>query len=863
MPQLLNKEVFLDIDLFGIAKNNNGSASAALISYSDIDEMLDPSLLHPKNNTVNIMMSPVVSAFLPKTPNKILTKPVNFTMRHIKKMDPKGLLHCVYWNVSEWVVDGCSITETNSSYTVCSCVHLSTFALIMQTQRPPKRYYLLKLLSTVAVGVGLVSLFLTVLTFIGFWKKLGRKTTARLNLCISLLLAHLLFLLTQHFLHYIKPHEVNVILFTAMIITLKKTLIQLSDISQVKATRAMVFKSLAQFIILGCPWLLGLLTHISENVELVFLLFTSQQGTFIFLVHCVLNAEVRKQYAKVWQSMCCGSKSKTPDVCNSYKNISDPSRNILFRSTSFPGWPPSDSTLEEGWYRFTGVGGDVVATECPSSPCGATTSPLTICETTIVAIGNRLIRSWLCSGTREQGWCLMAQDFLTTLVCPQGFHLYYLFPTQGRFVTKVNVFTVGPGRNISKMPQLLNKEVFLDIDLFGIAKNNNGNASAALISYSDIDEMLDPSLLHPKNNTVNIMMSPVLSAFLPKTPNKILTKPVNFTMRHIKEMDPKGLLHCVYWNGSEWVVDGCSITETNSSYTVCSCVHLSTFALIMQTQRPPKSNYLLKLLSTVAVGVGLVSVFLTVLTFIGFWKKLGRKTTARLNLCISLLLAHLLFLLTQHFLHYIKPHEVVCKALAGTLHFLFLSAFMWMSAEAILLLNTVKNLSKLTYREKEELHWAYQLTIGYAIPLTVIALSEGLVPEMYDTNICWIKTENDFIWIFVGPVCCILGVNVILITTTMITLGKTIIHLSDISQVKATKTMVFKSLAQFIILGCPWLLGLLTHISENVELVFLLFMSQQGTFIFLVHCILNAEVRKQYAKVWQSMCCGGKSKTPV
>lgn len=42
---------------------------------------------------------------------------------------------------------------------------------------------------------------------------------------------------------------------------------------------------------------------------------------------------------------------------------------------------------------------------------------------------------------------------------------------------------------------------------------------------------------------------------------------------------------CVFWNSSEgggtWSDSGCSVLESNSEYTVCSCNHLSSFAVLM------------------------------------------------------------------------------------------------------------------------------------------------------------------------------------------------------------------------------------------------------------------------------------------
>ncbi|XDV15972.1 hypothetical protein PO909_015879, partial [Leuciscus waleckii] len=214
---------------------------------------------------------------------------------------------------------------------------------------------------------------------------------------------------------------------------------------------------------------------------------------------------------------------------------------------------------------------------------------------------------------------------------------------------EVEVFMVGPNVTLDKIPRLDTTNSSVDIDLIGIAKNNNETRSAAVafMSYNTMENLLKPDFFNTSNDTIKTMMSTVISATLPKTTNTKLTKPVNFTLKHIREFDPNGSLSCVYWNISEWIVDGCSVLKTNSSYTVCSCVHLSTFALIMQTSRPSESDSLLDLLNLVCVIVGLVFFSLALLTFSLCQWSPGVNNVARINLCVSLLLAHLLFLLTQ------------------------------------------------------------------------------------------------------------------------------------------------------------------------------------------------------------------------
>ncbi|KAL6482076.1 hypothetical protein MHYP_G00101560 [Metynnis hypsauchen] len=386
---------------------------------------------------------------------------------------------------------------------------------------------------------------------------------------------------------------------------------------------------------------------------------------------------------------------------------------------------------------------------------------------------------------------------------------------------------------------------------------NLGSAAVAFMNYINITNMMDANLFITAENTEKTMMSTVVSATLIKVNNVQFSTPVNFTLKHISVFKPDGKLFCVYWNISEWIVDGCYLLQSNISHSVCSCVHLSTFALIMQTNpgqedKGGQNNHdsftkfqrdlSLELLNTVAVAVGLGFLSVTLLTFALCRRNPRVNNTARINLSLNLLLAHFIFLLTQSFLQYIQTNKLACIVLAGVLHFLFLSAFMWMFIEAVLLFISVKNLKKIRSKQKEVLSWKYLLVIGYVIPLTVVGVSVGLFAEGYGSEQCWIKTDRDFVWSFLGPVCFILTLNLILFMAIIITLRTTMAGLnSEHSKIKEIKILLFKTLVQFVILGCPWVLGFFTKGSKVLEIIFLFLNSQQGTFIYLVHCVLNQE----------------------
>lgn len=55
--------------------------------------------------------------------------------------------------------------------------------------------------------------------------------------------------------------------------------------------RLIIFKIVAQFVILGCTWILGLYQS-NLFFQVLFIILNSQQGTFLYIVHCLLNKEV-------------------------------------------------------------------------------------------------------------------------------------------------------------------------------------------------------------------------------------------------------------------------------------------------------------------------------------------------------------------------------------------------------------------------------------------------------------------------------------------------------------------------------------------------------------------------------------------
>ncbi|XP_066511406.1 adhesion G protein-coupled receptor E3-like [Hoplias malabaricus] len=189
---------------------------------------------------------------------------------------------------------------------------------------------------------------------------------------------------------------------------------------------------------------------------------------------------------------------------------------------------------------------------------------------------------------------------------------------------------------------------------------------------------------------------------------------------------------------------------------------------------------------------------------------------------------------------------------AGFLHFLFLSAFVWMLIDAVLLFISVKNLTKIRPNQKEALNWKIAILIGYLVPLLVVGVSNAAVHNGYNTTACWLKENLRFAWSFYGPVYFILALNIIIFVAIFIIIAFTLKKLNnDILQRRQTLadkkliiSILFKTMARFFTLGCPWMVGLIVIKKVEYNSVVIL-ISLQGVFIFFIHCVLNQEVRQQ------------------
>ncbi|XP_021117962.1 adhesion G protein-coupled receptor L3 isoform X7 [Heterocephalus glaber] len=410
----------------------------------------------------------------------------------------------------------------------------------------------------------------------------------------------------------------------------------------------------------------------------------------------------------------------------------------------------------------------------------------------------------------------------------------------------------------------------------------NGEIRVAFVLYNNLGPYLSTENASMKlgteamstNHSV-IVNSPVITASINKEfSNKVyLADPVVFTVKHIKQSEENFNPNCSFWSYSKrtmtgyWSTQGCRLLTTNKTHTTCSCNHLTNFAVLMAHVEVKHSDavhdLLLDVITWVGILLSLVCLLICIFTFCFFRGLQSDRNTIHKNLCISLFVAELLFLIGINR----TDQPIACAVFAALLHFFFLAAFTWMFLEGVQLYIMLVEVF-----ESEHSRRKYFYLVGYGMPALIVAVSAAVDYRSYGTDkVCWLRLDTYFIWSFIGPATLIIMLNVIFLG---IALYKMFHHTAILKPESGCldninyednrpfiKSWVIGAIALLCLLGLTWAFGLM-YINESTVIMaylFTIFNSLQGMFIFIFHCVLQKKVRKEYGKCLRTHCCSGKS----
>ncbi|TDH05214.1 hypothetical protein EPR50_G00139510 [Perca flavescens] len=360
------------------------------------------------------------------------------------------------------------------------------------------------------------------------------------------------------------------------------------------------------------------------------------------------------------------------------------------------------------------------------------------------------------------------------------------------------------------------------------------------------------------------------------SPIKDLDEDVKVTLHHLIPNTLHKDVQCVYWNFNKnngnggWDDYGCRKYNSSSDYTTCLCDHLTHFGVLLDVSRTPldpADEQILTIITYVGCGVSSVFLGITVLTYTAF-EKLRRDYPSKIliNLSMALLGLNLVFLVNS----WLSSWGLygICVAVAATLHYFLLASFTWMGLEAVNMyfaLVKVFNVYVPSYILKF-------CALGWGIPLVICILvlivnreaygshlytdvQHSLVPLDNSDNFCWLQDEVTFYLSVVAYAVLVFLFNIAVFVVVLIQIR----HMRVNSPAGTRSGLMYdlKGVVSLtLLLGLTWTVGFFTWGPARIVLLYLFsgLNTLQGLFIFLFHCLMKENVRKQ----WRIHLCIGR-----
>uniref|UniRef100_A0A3B3TWA7 Adhesion G protein-coupled receptor L4 n=1 Tax=Poecilia latipinna TaxID=48699 RepID=A0A3B3TWA7_9TELE len=396
-------------------------------------------------------------------------------------------------------------------------------------------------------------------------------------------------------------------------------------------------------------------------------------------------------------------------------------------------------------------------------------------------------------------------------------------------------------------------------------EKKSGSVSVVFVRYDSISDILKPSSdpgvtdYSRYAGTGEITVNSQVMAAAVKPADVYQLDHVTFTLRHNEPINTKvDVTKCVFWEyevGSlqgHWSTKGCKTLHVSSNATDCSCNHLTHFAILMSSGRANLAahNTILTRITQLGMIISLICLSLCIFTFWFFSEIQSTRTTIHKNLCCSLFMAEFIFLVGIN----MNSHKLFCSVIAGMLHYFFLAAFAWMCIEGIHLYLIVVGV----IYNKGFLHRNFYI-FGYGSPAVVVAISATLGSKYYGTDrVCWLSTENHFVWSFIGPACLIILVNLLAFGVIIYKVYRhTAVKKPEISHYENIRSCARGAMALLFVLGATWTFGVLHILHETTLTAYLFTITNafQGMFIFIFLCVLSRKIQEEYYRLFKNVPC--------
>ncbi|TRY94336.1 hypothetical protein DNTS_026334 [Danionella cerebrum] len=244
--------------------------------------------------------------------------------------------------------------------------------------------------------------------------------------------------------------------------------------------------------------------------------------------------------------------------------------------------------------------------------------------------------------------------------------------------------------------------------------------------------------------------------------------------------------------------------------------------------------------------------------------KLRKDTPSKIliQLCVALLFLNLVFLVDAWLALY--PNAVgLCISTAFFLHYFLLASFTWMALEAVHMhLAIVKVFNIYISRFMLKMGLA-----GWGIPLIIVVIIVAVNKDNYGLvtygkyangatdDFCWIKNDIVFYVAVVAYFCLVFLLNTSMFIVVMIQLQRLKRQNPHHTQERSVCQELRSVSGLTVLLGLTWGFAFFAWGPVHLPFMYLfaIFNTLQGFFIFVFHCAMKENVRRQ----WRTyLCCG-------
>ncbi|XP_018119554.1 adhesion G-protein coupled receptor F3 isoform X2 [Xenopus laevis] len=315
--------------------------------------------------------------------------------------------------------------------------------------------------------------------------------------------------------------------------------------------------------------------------------------------------------------------------------------------------------------------------------------------------------------------------------------------------------------------------------------------------------------------------------------------------------------HCAFWDfsqpsaGGGWSDQGCT-TNVKDNMTICTCNHLTSFAVLMSINAEPL--FLIDELTYAGLTASILSLCVCIITECLVWKSVVRNNISYFrhislfNIAVSLLFADIFFFSATF--PSVKNYKFICLAITFLNHFFYLALFFWTFCQSVMLLH---QLLFVFHHLRKKIFVSLSLFVGYFIP-ALIATGTFLYFYPKQTylhqSVCWLNPESGPIYTFAIPAGSIIMFNFMTLMVVISKLSRPSVSEAQRPEEKETAKSIMKAVLVLTpVFGLTWSFGfaLLKDLDSITRQIFTYGFAGlnafQGFFIFIT-CLTEKKVRE-------------------